>query len=187
MPRAVLSPALVLSCVFVLGSSLVAVAGQQHSHKRHRPHVTAPARIVVGAPFVLVPLSVPTRQPRLTVGQAPETRSAVTMSGNPAPRRIVRPLSFEPLDPRATISRTASGRIFMGAPTGVYPYPESRRAQQPYAQPTFHMIGAPSGRHMGGDLKLTHGAAAPQGLETTPKVVWLSQPAPRKPRLQSAK
>ncbi|MGL5116136.1 MAG: hypothetical protein ACRC7G_09720 [Beijerinckiaceae bacterium] len=141
----------------------------------------------MNAPLLVVPLTGPTLRPRQSVAQAANTRDYAYYPAKTAPRRAVRPLSFEPLDPRATISRTSSGRIFMGAPTGVYPYPDKRPARQPYAQPEFHMVGAPSGRHMAGDMKLTHGVAAPQDLVTTPKVVWLDRPAPRPPRLQNAK
>jgi hypothetical protein len=188
MSRASVFLVLPLATAFVLGATFVAAAGGAHPVKRHRPAAPAvvPPALVVNATLAVIPLAGVALTPRIVGGQAPEAREQMRPPERAAKRRTDRPLSFEPLDPRATISRTSSGRIFMGAPTGVHPYPAPQPSQRPYAQPSFQMIGAPSGRHMAADMKLTHGLEA-AGMETTPRVVWLEQPVRRKPALRSAK
>jgi hypothetical protein len=188
MSRASVLLAFPLSCVLLCGATLVADASGVHPVKRHRPVAPAvvPAALVVNAPLVVIPVAGVALTPRIVGGQAPEAREPMRPSQRAAKQRTDRPLSFEPLDPRATISRTSSGRIFMGAPTGVFPYPALQPTERPYAQPSFQMIGAPSGRHMAADMKLTHGSDV-TAIATTPKVVWLEQPVRRKPASRRAK
>lgn len=94
----------------------------------------------------------------------------------PAVPRPIRPLSFSPVDPQIVLSRTASGRVVATVPGAVVvPMPASA-AVRPYAPPEFHVIGAPSTRHMRGPVKLSHGTTAPEGVQRGPRVIWLKEP-----------
>jgi hypothetical protein len=89
-------------------------------------------------------------------------------------RKPLQPVSVSAIDPEAIVSRTPSGRIVIsGSPLGFAGPAEAAPTARPYAPPTFHLIGAPTGRNMQGAVRLTHGQRAPAGLQTTPKVVWL--------------
>lgn len=104
----------------------------------------------------------------------------VVQASPPAPRepRRVRPLSVSPVDAGAVVSRTPSGRVFIGPAPGAYvASPEevayySRRAA-PYAPPSFQMIGGASDRDMGAPVRLTYGVQPSRRFNPGPKVVWL--------------
>lgn len=95
----------------------------------------------------------------------------------PPPSRAARPIqpvSVSAIDPDAIVSRTPSGRVVIsGSPYGFVGPADDAPPARPYAPPTFHLIGAPTGRNMQGAVRLTHGQPAPAGMQTSPKVVWL--------------
>jgi hypothetical protein len=101
----------------------------------------------------------------------------------PLPRRV-KPRSVVVLDPRIVVSRTPSGRIFIGHPVGPYGFDQQKAA--PYAPPEIHIIGAASNRHMRGPIHLTHGVKPGSGMAMAPKVVWLKQPPRGQGPLKSA-
>ncbi len=97
--------------------------------------------------------------------------------GEPQPRPV-RMRSGNPVDPGAIVSLTPSGRVVVSPPPGYvvqYPAVLEGAERRPYAPPQFTIIGAPSTRHMGSPVRLTHGVKPPETLATGPKVVWLDQ------------
>jgi hypothetical protein len=82
--------------------------------------------------------------------------------------RSVRPLSFNVIDPAAVVGRTRSGRVVVYG-TSL----PATAASAPYAPPSVQIIGIAPSQHMRGRMHLTHGVAAPRGLDTAPRVIWL--------------
>jgi hypothetical protein len=85
-----------------------------------------------------------------------------------------------PVDPNAVVAKTSSGRIFIGpAPGARIASPHElayyKRLQNPYAPPSFQMLGAPSGSHMGQSVGLTYGVQPSRRFNPGPKVVWLDE------------
>jgi hypothetical protein len=106
-------------------------------------------------------------------------RAIQTAPAGPA-FRPVRPLSVVPVDPNAVVARTSSGRIFIGPAPGAYiasPHALAhyKRLQNPYAPPSFQMLGAPAGSHMGQSVGLTYGVQPSRRFNPGPKVVWLDE------------
>jgi hypothetical protein len=94
--------------------------------------------------------------------------------------RPVRPLSFNPTDPRAVITRLPSGRIAMSPPHGFYPLrpwevAENNRRLHPYAQPSFQIIGGDMPQRAGAAVHLIHGVKPGRRMNPEPKVVWLDE------------
>ncbi|MGL4636859.1 MAG: hypothetical protein ACRCWF_12825 [Beijerinckiaceae bacterium] len=104
-------------------------------------------------------------------------------SYHPAPeRRRLEMLSGSPVDPNTILSQLPSGRIVMQAPYYGYRWHAYQRhgraglnTHQPYAQPTFHIIGEPSRKHMSKPVKLTYGTEVRQRLNPSPRVVWIKE------------
>ena len=155
-------------------------AGFAADAPRTRP---APARSTPVAAIPLLPITggLPASVPRVTLhgdGDRFYQPQSHALQHDASIRRI-EPGSFAPVDPRTFIGETPSGRIFMGAPAGVYTYGPERRGRAvqrstPYAQPKFIVIGEPSRRHMSKPVHMTHGVQPPNGLRPDPQVVWLS-------------
>jgi hypothetical protein len=154
------------------------------------PRAVAAPRRPVAAPMAapvlpLLPITggLPASVPRVTLhgeGDFPRygDQYAQPLINHVAPQRRIEPGSFAPVDPRAFIGETPSGRVFMGAPAGVYAYAPPHRFRQaaqratPYAQPKFIVIGAASGRHMK-PVHLTHGVQPSNRFNSEPQVIWL--------------
>jgi hypothetical protein len=171
------------------------VRGPEHVHKpviaQHMSVGGSPASIqqffprplpgLVGTPVVVLPLNPVFPPPRQILGLAPEPTYPLSppIISQTARYHAPEPSSFVPTDPRAVISELPSGRIFMGAPQGVY-YPQQHGRKWsrtydsgPYAPPSVQIIGDLPRKHMGGPVRLTHGTPAPRRFETGPKVIWI--------------
>jgi hypothetical protein len=148
--------------------------------------VAAPRRPVAVPVLPLLPITrgLPASVPRVTLhGEGDYPRSvgydyAPQPASHVVPPRRIEPGSFAPIDPRAFIGETPSGRVFMGAPAGVYTYAPHHRPRQvtrsaPYAQPKFIVIGEASHKHMSKPVHLTYGVQPSKRFKPEPQVVWL--------------
>jgi hypothetical protein len=179
-------------------------AGDGHAQghgKHHRLHhvVTPPARPAVvsaGAaaqtpilvarpaqPSLIVPLTEPTGSRRIVAGVGEAVRphhASPTDIALVAAERPLQPVSFNPTDPRAVITRLPSGRIAMSPPAGFYPLrpwevAESNRRLHPYAQPSFQIIGGGAPQRAAGAVQLTYGIKPGRRMNPEPRVVWLDE------------
>jgi hypothetical protein len=100
--------------------------------------------------------------------------TAQTAAPVAGPRPAVRPVSVNVLDPFAVVTRAPSGRVVIAGGAGWGP--PGDEAARPYAPPAFHLIGAPSGRHMGRPVHVVHGVPSASDRPTEPKVIWLKEP-----------
>lgn len=180
---AMLRPALAAGLVVF---SVPALAGGGHP-PHHPPHHPPSYRVPVVRP--VPPLAaLPVAQPVTPAVPAPQSvlqpfgtgfypyPVVVTVAAPvslPEAIRPVRPLSFHVIDPRATVSRAPSGRIVV---TGPGRWRQSSEPPRPYAPPAFHIVGTPSGRHMGQPVKLTHGVKPAATRPTEPRVIWIKEP-----------
>ena len=161
-------------------------------HQRHAkmsakaPQVSRPAAATavipaaVSAPVLVLPFNPVFPAPRQIITLAPETfhyQQPVIQSER---RHAPEPSSFVPTDPRAVISELPSGRIFMGAPAGVFPARQRHGHQwsredriRPYAPPSIQIIGDLPRKNMGKPVRLTHGTEVSKRFNTGPKVIWL--------------
>ena len=162
---------------------------QQQGHGKMRTHspqaalLTAPRTIIpaaVAAPALLLPLNPVFPAPRQVITLAPEVVHPHQPIVQSERRYAPEPSSFVPTDPRAVISELPSGRIFMGAPVGVFPARQRHGHQRlrengihPYAPPSIQIIGDLPRRKMGKPVRLTHGTDVSRRFNTGPKVIWL--------------
>jgi len=176
MSRALFSTTLILS-IFALGHTAAEADPSRHAGQGLRP-VTALRPVSDGAPHAGY-----RRSERTTPAQFytqpvwRESAPIVLVQRNAAARPKIEPLSVSPVEPGAVVSRTASGRVAIGPPPGLYGIPAGvvidAVPERPYAQPAFHIIGAPSTRDMGSPVRLTYGVKPPESFRPGPKVVWL--------------
>lgn len=185
-----LRPAL-CACVLLLSGPAIA-GGKGGYHASPAPHAPAivedrksPRPAPQAAPRPVLSTVIPppiadrrfARLPVLPLFPAPTIYSfpaaASTVAMEP-PRRLrpVEPLSVNVIDPRAIVARAPSGRVVI-AGSGW-----ERRASaevQPYAPPTFHIIGRASQRHMGQPVHLVHGVKPDSRQTLEPRVIWLKE------------
>ncbi len=146
----------------------------------------APTPRNASPPVIALPLAFgfPASVPRVALaGEGDEPRYGYPYALPPlalgVPQRRIEPGSFAPVDPRAFIGETPSGRVFMGAPAGVATYAPSYRPRHtsqrsaPYAQPRFIVIGEASRKHMSGPVHVTYGVEPSRRFRPDPQVVWL--------------
>jgi hypothetical protein len=166
-------------------------------HGKHYPahHKVIPATQSIGAgvsaqppiqvirpaqPVLVLPLTEPTGSRRLIVGVGEQERPVIAPPLLLPVERPVRPLSFNPIDPRAVITRLPSGRIAMSPPAGFYPLTpwqvaESNRRLHPYAQPSFQIISEGAPQRAGSAVHLTYGVQPGRRMNPEPTVVWLDE------------
>jgi hypothetical protein len=130
-------------------------------------------------PVLVLPLTAPAGS-RPAVAGVGEQEKLVALPRPVHVERPIRPLSFNPADPRAVITRLPSGRIAMSPPAGFYPLTpwqvaESNRRLHPYAQPSFQIIGGGAPQRAGEAVHLTYGVKPGRRMNPEPKVVWLDE------------
>jgi hypothetical protein len=139
-----------------------------------------PIQVVRSAqPVFVLPLTEPAGGQRLVVGVGERERPVAERQADSVERPI-RPLSFNPTDPRAVITQLPSGRIAMSPAAGFYPLTpwqvaESNRRLHPYAQPSFQIIGAQKPQRVSSAVHLTYGVKPGRRMNPEPKVVWLDE------------
>jgi hypothetical protein len=199
--RSLLCASVFLSC-FVFGKSAIAgdhpgarsvkaPAGRgMHHHPVRTPQfpaaatrTAAPIQVVRQRhPAYFLPLAAPQGQP-VIYGGVERERYASAQAGVPngvsEHHRPIRPLSFNPTDPRAVITRLPSGRIAMSPPAGLLPLTprevaESNRRLHPYAPPSFQLIGDQP-QYAGKSVHLTYGTKPSRRLNPDPQVVFLDE------------
>jgi hypothetical protein len=163
-----------------------------HHHPVHTPQfpaastrsATAPIQVIRPAqPTYFLPLPVPHGQPLIYGGVGSERQASLQTAmpyGAAGYDRPARPLSFNPTDPRAVITRLPSGRIAMSPPAGVWPLTqrevaESNRRLRPYAAPSFQLIGDQSPQKAGAAVQLTYGVKPSRRFNPEPQVVFLDE------------
>ncbi len=104
---------------------------------------------------------------------------AVVSYGAAGYHRPARPLSFNPTDPRAVITKLPSGRIAMSPPAGLlsltpYEVAQSNRRLHPYAPPSFQLIGDQP-QYAGKSVHLTYGTKPSRRFNPDPQVVFLDE------------
>jgi hypothetical protein len=153
-------------------------------HPQMRPPVAQPVPKPVAMPIAPVrPIARPfgPGYARPPIGERPQRPGERVYGGFypypvylPGPPQVV-----DVPDPEVRLSRRAARRAFIAAGGNYAPY--GGEVATPYAPPVFHIIGAPSSRHMARTVHLVHGVqAGPQG-SLDPKVIWLEKP-PKAPR-----
>jgi hypothetical protein len=156
--------------------------GASGGHGPDAPRLPVQA-IAQPAPNTLVlPIGPSQLPPRQVLGIASETHPhAPRIYQQPLPdQRRLEMLSGQPVGPNTVLSELPSGRIVMQSfPFGYRAHGQRRYhrsnagAPQPYAPPTFHMIGEPSQKHMGRAVKLTYGTEMRKRFNPAPRVVWI--------------
>ncbi len=184
-----------LMCVPVQAGDSHAPGHGKH-HPVHRPTTppVQPVGVVVSAgvaaqtpiqvfrpsqPVLVLPLTAPAGSRPTVVGVGEQERPVIA----PLPvyvERPIRPLSFNPTDPRAVITRLPSGRIAMSPPAGFYPLTpwqvaESNRRLHPYAQPSFQIVGGGAPQRAAAAVHLIYGVKPGRRMSPEPKVVWLDE------------
>ena len=185
---------LLLSAPVQAGDGLVSGHGRHHPVHRPTTPPVQPVAVTVSAgvaaqspiqivrpaqPSLVLPLIAPTGSRPTVVGLGEQEKPVTT----PPPvyvERPIRPLSFNPTDPRAVITRLPSGRIAMSPPFGFYPLTpwqvaESNRRLHPYAQPSFQIIGAQTPQRAAAAVHLIYGVKPGRRMNPEPKVVWLDE------------
>jgi hypothetical protein len=181
----------------LLSAPVQAAEGHASGHGKHHPvhnKFLPPVQpAVVGAgvaarrpiqvirpaqPVLVLPLTAPTGSRPAVVGVG-ELEKPVALPPPVYVERPVRPLSFNPTDPRAVITRLPSGRIAMSPPFGFYPLTpwqvaENNRRLHPYAQPSFQIIGAQTAQRTAA-VHLIYGVKPGRRMNPEPKVVWLDE------------
>ncbi len=176
------------------GESQASGQGKHHPVHRATTPPVQPVKVAVSArlaaqtpiqvirpaqPVLVLPLTAPTGSRPAVVGIG-EQDKPVTLPPPVYAAQQVRPLSFNPIDPRAVITRLPSGRIAMSPPAGFYPLTpwqvaESNRRLHPYAQPSFQIIGGETPQRAGAAVHLTYGNQPGRRMNPAPTVVWLDE------------
>jgi hypothetical protein len=142
-------------------------------------------------PLIVIPVRGFDRTTRILPGGFVEP----AMRSHPQPERSalrpIRPISVSPVGDTIA-SRLPSGRISIGAAPGAYvASPRAlayyKRLQHPYAPPAFHMIGAPSGRHMAKAVALTYGVQPERRRPMGPNVIWVGDTQQDTPHVRRIK